>query len=298
MPTTPPTPTTPPDSAPEPGTDNWINLIDEVSPEEGAQLVRLLTEQEIPARVEGAALQVPEALEGDAGAVLAGADDSQDEAPEVDRARQLARLTAPVTPDPLNPMQAWDIVMRLHAAAIEATTDMPAFTNMETTGGCSVLVAPGDVPRARELIARKEAPPDDTSPAWLEKKAKAVVADGLTEEQGIALRRALGMHGLAAALKPEHGAFAVRVRPGDDSLAQDVLQRLALGARADAEAAATDAEAETAGQSEDSDGQPAGPAAGLIDGARDGEQASIVGTVLTLLALGFIAWIVMRACNG
>lgn len=273
---------------------NWIDLTDELPPGEGERLVALLAEQEIEARLEEGRLQVPESLEGDATAVLAGADQPLDAAPEVDRARELARLTEPVTPDPLSPMQAWDIVNRLHAAAIEATTDMPTstFTAMDVSAGCRVLVAPGDLPRARDVIANAERAAT-AAPEWLVKKAKAVVADGLTEAQANDLRRALGMHGLASIVKEEHGAFAVRVRPGDDSLAQDVLQRLALGVRADAQAAADAAEAAAAAAA-----APTGPAAGLAGADEPEGSQSITANVITLAALAILAWMVMKACNG
>lgn len=267
---------------------DWIDLTDALTPEDGARLVRLLTEQEIDARLDGGKLQVPAELEGDAVAVLAGADEDAQAAPEVDRANQLARLTAPVTPDRLPPMLAWEYVLKLHAAAIEATTDLPtqSLTGMDVTAGCNVLVAPADVPRAHEVIAHERAAPEDDGPDWLIKTAKAVVADGLEREQAQTLRRALGMHGLASIAREEHGAWAVRVRPGDDSLAQDVLQRLALGARADAEAAAADAI----------------DAAAVVPDAPEAATrttgASNTATIITFLALAALCFIAMRACGG
>ncbi|MHC5020713.1 MAG: hypothetical protein ACYTGX_11480 [Planctomycetota bacterium] len=161
-----------------------------------------------------------------------------------------------------------------------------SFTAMDVSAGCRVLVAPADVPRARDVIARGERAAS-AAPEWLAKKAKAVVADGLNEAQANDLRRALGMHGLASVVKEEHGAFAVRVRPGDDSLAQDVLQRLALGVRGEAQAAAEAAEAVETGSADGLGG----------DEAAAGGQ-SITANLITLAALAILAWIVMRACNS
>ncbi|MHC5020712.1 MAG: hypothetical protein ACYTGX_11475 [Planctomycetota bacterium] len=148
-----------------PGDDPvWIDLTDELAPEEAERFVALLAEQEIQARLEAGRLQVPESLEGDASAVLAGADLSLDEAPEVDRARELARLTEPATPDPLSPMQAWDIVNQLHAAAIEATTDMPtsSFTAMDVSAGCGTSSI-SSMPRPSK---RPPTCPPRRSPRW------------------------------------------------------------------------------------------------------------------------------------
>ena len=217
-------------------TPGWA-LVHATPDTELARAEAILAAEEIPHRRKGDRLEVPAELQSDAIAVRAAREPTAEPLP-ADRARELAELTASVTNDPLMPWPAGELALRLHAAGIRATTDMPGqglgFA-LEVSASCRVLVHPDDLERARAAAA--ERPGDEGATRDQVRHATASLFQDDRTLPGALARPLDGMLHAAAirsywwpvesAEAAEAGrSWEVRVAPADLVEAQACVQRL------------------------------------------------------------------------